>query len=130
MKSVISKFNKYCLAFVMGLMLTLGNELIRYNPTNKHIEYSNNRGVSWYTRNSGNSLGNVRSIIIYGDELLLCSDKGVLYSRNKGVSWYTRNTSNKNFIDLQDAGKEILASTDDGHIYYSNNKGVSWYRRK
>lgn len=89
-KHTIYKFNKYCLAFVMGLMVTMGNELIRYNPSNKHIEYSTNRGSSWYTRNS----------------------------------------SNKNFIDLQDAGKEILASTDDGHLYYSTSKGSSWYRRR
>lgn len=34
-RSLITKFNKYCLAFVMGLMVTFGNELIRYNPANK-----------------------------------------------------------------------------------------------
>ena len=118
------------LTIVMGLMVSFGNELIRYNPANKRIEYSTNRGSSWYTRNSGSSIGNVKSIIVYGDELILCSDKGVMYSNNKGSSWYTRNSSNKNFIDLQDAGKEILASTDDGHLYYSNNKGSSWYRRR
>ena len=130
LKSLITKFNKYSLSIVMGLMVTFGNELIRYNPSNRHIEYSTNRGSSWYCRNSGSSIGNVRSIIVYGDELILCSDKGVMYSTNKGSSWYTRNSSNKNFIDLQDAGKEILASTDDGHLYYSTNKGSSWYRRR
>ena len=118
------------LTFVMGLMVTFGNELIRYNPANNHIEYSNNRGVSWYTRNSGSSLGNVKSIIVYGNELILCSDKGVMYSNNKGSSWYTRNASHKDFTDLQDAGSEILASSSDGHLYYSNNKGASWYRRR
>ena len=78
------------LTLVMGLMVSFGNELIRYNPSNRHIEYSTNRGASWYTR---------------------CS-------------------SHKDFIDLQDAGKEILASTSDGHLYYSTNKGSSWYRRR
>lgn len=114
----------------MGLMISYGTELIRFNPSNHHIEYPNNRGSSWYTRNTGSSIGNVKSIIVYGNELVLCSDKGVMYSNNKGASWYTRNCSNKNFIDLQDAGKEILATTDDGHLYYSNNKGASWYRRR
>lgn len=38
------------LTLVMGLMVTFGNELIRYNPANKHIEYSNNKGSSWYRR--------------------------------------------------------------------------------
>jgi len=130
MKNIIRKFNKFCLAFVMGLMVTMGNELIRYNPSNGHIEYSNNRGTSWYTRNSGTTLGKVHSIIVYGDELILCSDDGVKYSNNRGTSWYNRNLTCKNFIDLQDAGNEILATTGDGHLYYSNNKGTSWYRRR
>lgn len=118
------------LSLVMGLMVSFGNEIIRFNPANHHIEYSNNRGYSWYTRNSGSSLGNVKAIIVYGNELILCSDKGVMYSNNKGSSWYTRNSSYKDFTDLQDAGNEILASTSDGHLYYSNNKGSSWYRRR
>lgn len=130
MKKIFYKFNKYYLVFLMGLMVTLGNELVRYNPSNNHIEYSTNRGATWYTRYSGYSIGNVRSIIVYGNELILCSDKGVMYSSNKGATWYTRNSSNKNFIDLQDAGNEILASTDDGHLYYSTNKGATWYRRR
>lgn len=130
MKRLITFFNKYCLAFVMGLMITLGNELIRYNPSNHRIEYSTNRGASWYTRYSGSSIGNVRSIITYGNELLLCSDKGVMYSTNKGASWYTRSTAYKNFVDLTDSGRELLATSDDGHLYYSTNKGASWYRRR
>ena len=118
------------LTLVMGLMVSFGNELIRFNPSNNHIEYSTNRGSSWFTRNSGGSIGNVKSIIVYGDELILCSDKGVMYSTSKGSSWFTRNTSHKDFIDLQDAGKEILATTADGHLYYSTSKGSSWFRRK
>ena len=78
------------IGIIMGLMITFGNELIRYNPQNHHIEYST----------------------------------------SKGASWFTRNSSCKNFVDLQDAGKEILASTDDGHLYYSTNKGASWFRRR
>ena len=115
------------LTIVMGLMVSFGNELIRYNPANKHIEYSTNRGSSWFCRNSGSSIGNVKSIIVYGDELILCSDKGVMYSTSKG---FTRSSSHKDFIDLQDAGKEILATTADGHLYYSTSKGSSWFRRR
>ncbi|MCQ2135436.1 MAG: hypothetical protein MJY67_00820 [Bacteroidales bacterium] len=118
------------LTLVMGLMVTFGNELIRYNPSNKRIEYSTNRGSSWYTRSSSSSIGNVKALIVYGNELLLCSDKGVMYSTNKGASWYTRTTSHRDFIDMQDAGKELLATTSDGHLYYSTNKGASWYRRR
>ena len=118
------------LTIVMGLMVTMGNELIRFNPSNNHIEYSTTRGISWINRNSGHNIGNVRSIIIYGDELILCSDKGVMYSNNKGISWILRSSSHKDFIDLQDAGREILASAADGHLYYSTNKGISWIRRR
>ena len=123
-------FKKYCLTLVMGLMVSFGNELIRFNPANNHIEYSTSRGSSWFCRNSGSSIGNVKSIIVYGDELILCSDKGVMYSTSKGSSWFTRSSSHKDFIDLQDAGKEILATTADGHLYYSTNKGSSWFRRR
>lgn len=114
----------------MALMISYGGEMIRYNPANSHIEYSNNQGRSWYTRYSSSNIGNVKSLISCGNELLLCSDKGVFYSNNSGRSWYTRSTSCKNFIDLTDTGSEILASTSDGHVYYSNNQGRSWYRRK
>lgn len=117
------------LSFVMGLMVTFGNELIRFNPANSHIEYSNNRGASWYCRYSSSSIGDVKSMVVYGNELIICSDKGVFYSNNKGASWYRR-SSNKDFIDLADGGRELLANTADGHLYYSNNKGASWYRRK
>ena len=71
-------------------MVSLGNEFIRFNPVNNHIEYSTNRGSNWFTRNSGSSIGNVKSIIAYGDELILCSDKGVLYSSSKGSNWFLR----------------------------------------
>jgi len=115
---------------IMSLMLSYNGELIRYNPANSHIEYSNNQGRSWYLRNSGDNIGKVKSIIECNGELILCSDKGVFYSNNAGRAWYTRNNSYKNFIDLNNTGSELLANTDDGHLYYSNNQGRAWYRRK
>lgn len=118
------------LFIVMSLMLSYGGEMIRYNPSNFHIEYSNNQGRSWYARYTGSNIGAVKSITSCGKELLLCSDKGVFYSNNSGRSWYLRNSTYKNFVDISDVGNEVLASTDDGHVYYSNNQGCSWYRRK
>lgn len=29
-------------------------------------------------------------MITFGNELILCSDKGVMYSTNKGASWFRR----------------------------------------
>ena len=72
------KHTNLLIGIIMGLMVSFGNELIRFNPANNHIEYSINRGSSWYTRNSGSNIGNVNSIIVYGNELILCSDKGVM----------------------------------------------------
>lgn len=118
------------ISLVMGLMVSFGNELIRYNPANNHIEYSTSRGATWFTRSSGGNIGKVRSMIVYGDELILCSDKGVMYSTSKGATWFTRSVSRKDFIDLQDAGNEILATSTDGHLYYSTSKGATWFRRK
>ena len=44
----------------------------------------------------------------------------------------SRNTSSqaKTFIAIQDAGRELLAQTNDGHLYYSTNEGISWMRRR
>jgi len=114
----------------MSLMLSYGGELIRYNPANSHIEYSNNQGRSWYIRNDGSSVGKVKSIVECKGELILCSDKGVFYSNNAGRAWYIRSTSHKNFVDLNYTGSELLANADDGHLYYSNNAGRAWYIRR
>lgn len=114
----------------MGLMTSLGSEIIRYNPSNGHIEASSSRGNTWFLRNSGSMIGRVRALITHKDELVLCSDKGVYYSSSKGNTWSLRSSAYKNFVDLQDAGSEILASTDDGHLYYSSSKGSTWARRR
>lgn len=114
----------------MALMISYGGELVRYNPSTKNIEYSTNQGRTWMMRCSGSNLGKVTCIMPYGKELMLCSDKGVYYSTNSGRSWMLRCSSRKDFIDMQDMGKEILASTDNGHIYYSTNQGRSWMLRK
>lgn len=124
------KFNILLIGIIMGLMVSYGGELVRYNPANGHIEYSSSQGRAWLMRNSGSSLGKVKCIIVYGNELILCSDKGIFYSSSAGRAWLLRCPSYKNFIDLQDCGKELIASTDDGHIYYSTSAGRAWLRRR
>lgn len=113
----------------MGLMVQCGKELVRYNPAKKAIEYSTSKGIVWSLRCSASNIGNVKSLIEYSNELILCSDKGVYYSTSQGRVWSLRTSTYKNFIDLQDAGRELLASTDDGHLYYSTSAGRVWSRR-
>lgn len=124
------KHTTLLIGIIMGLMVSYGGELVRYNPANGHIEYSSSQGRAWLMRNSGSSLGNVKSLTVYGKELILCSDKGIFYSTSGGRAWLLRNSSNKNFIDLQDCGRELIATTDDGHIYYSTSAGRAWFRRR
>lgn len=113
----------------MGLMVNLGSELIRYNPSNGHIEYSTSQGRVWSARCTSRTFGTARALIVYGKELLLCSDKGVYYSTSKGAVWSLRCSSHKDFIDLTDGGRELLATTSDGKMYYSTSKGMVWSRR-
>ncbi len=116
----------------MPQLITYGSELIRINPANNHIEYSTNRGVSWISRYSGSSYGVFRDLVPYNGKIMAVTDKGVYYSSNKGVSWISRNSTSaaKSFVAIQDAGRELLAQTSDGHLYYSTNEGVSWIRRR
>lgn len=115
----------------MSKMITHEGTLIRINPSNNHIEYSPNRGVSWLTRYTGSSCGVFRDLLEFDGQIYACTDKGVYYSPNKGTSWLCKSSSMaaRSFETLQDGTREILASTSDGHLYYSTNKGVSWLRR-
>lgn len=116
----------------MPLLINYGNELIRINVSNNKIEYSTNRGLSWMTRYNGSSCGTFRDLLPYSGKIIACTDKGIYYSSNKGLSWMSRNSSAqaKTFVAIQDAGREIIAQTNDGHIYYSTNEGLSWMRRR
>ena len=115
----------------MPQLITYGNELIRINPAKNSIEYSTNRGASWMTRYSGSSCGTFRDLLPYDGIILACTDKGIYYTTNKGASWMCRNSgsSTREFVVLQDAGRELLAQSSDGHLYYSTNAGASWMRR-
>lgn len=116
----------------MPQLITNGNELIRINPANNHIEYSTNRGITWMSRYSGSTCGVFRDLLPYNGKMIALTDKGVYYSSNKGISWMSRYTGSaaKTFVALQDAGRELLAQTHDGHLYYSTNEGISWMRRR
>lgn len=73
-------------------------------------------------------------MISYGSEMLRISpkDSGKLeYSKNDGRTWNQRcstNSSRGAFIDLVDAGDELLATCEKG-LFYSKNEGRTWNLR-
>ena len=71
-----------------------------------------------------------RDLLVYGNELLACTSKGVYVSTNDGRSFAPRctNSSYGEFLNLQESGSELLANTTKG-LYYSRNGGRSWVRR-
>ena len=72
-------------------------------------------------------------MIIKDGEMIRISpkdNKKLEYSTTSGRSWSTRfsGSSIGAFLDLTDAGKELLAQTEKG-MYYSTTKGKSWSKR-
>lgn len=114
----------------MSLIVSNGSEMIRYNPSTASIEASNSRGISWPMRYRCSGMGNVRAMTMHKGELILCSDQGIYSSKNSGKAWSKRNSSERNFVDIQDMGNELIATTSDGHIYASSSGGFSWFKRK
>lgn len=113
----------------MSLMVVNGSEMIRYNPSTSSIEVSTSGGVSWFMRYRCSGMGNVRAMTLHEGDIYLCSDQGVYISQNSGMGWFKRSGSERNFVDIQDMGNELIAITSDGHVYASSN-GVSWFKRK
>ena len=115
---------------VMPQMVNLGRELVRINVQKNSVECSQNGGRSWVTRCSNTSYGTFRDLLVYGNELLACTSKGVYVSTNEGRSFAPRctNSSYGEFLNLQESGSELLANTTKG-LYYSRNGGRSWVRR-
>jgi hypothetical protein len=75
-------------------------------------------------------MGNVRALTMHKGELILCSDQGIYVSKSSGTAWSKRNSSERNFVDIQDMGNELIATTSDGHIYVSSSGGFSWFKRR
>ena len=115
---------------VMPQIVNLGRELVRINVQKNSVECSQNGGRSWVTRCSNSSYGTFRDLLVYGNELLACTSKGVYVSTNDGRSFAPRCTNNSygEFLNLQESGSELLANTTKG-LYYSRNGGRSWVRR-
>ena len=115
---------------VMPQIVNLGRELVRINVQKNSVECSQNGGRSWVTRCSNASYGTFRDLLVYGNELLACTSKGVYVSTNEGRSFAPRCTNNSygEFLNLQESGSELLANTTKG-LYYSRNGGRSWVRR-
>lgn len=114
----------------MAQMINYANELIRINTAKNRIEYSTSNGSTWNTRYSGSSAGTFVDLLVYGQEILACTSKGIYYSTSKGSTWDARysGSSAGSFYSLQDNGKEVLASTSKG-LYYSTSKGSTWNKR-
>ena len=114
----------------MSLMVVNGSEMIRYNPSTSSIEASNSRGLSWFMRYRCSNMGRVRALTLHKGEIILCSDQGIYFSKNSGKAWSKRNSSERNFVDIQDMGNELIATTSDGHVYASSSGGFSWFKRR
>lgn len=114
----------------MSLMVSDGSEMIRYNPSANAIEASHTRGFSWMMRYRCSGMGKIRALTMHKGEIILCSDQGIYFSTNSGRGWMKRNGSERNFIDIQDMGNELIATTSDGHVYASSSGGFSWFKRK
>lgn len=114
----------------MSLIVSDGSEMIRYNSLTASIESSSSRGISWFMRYRCSGMGNVRALTMHKGEIILCSDQGLYASKSSGSAWSKRNSSERNFVDIQDMGNELIATTSDGHIYASSSGGFSWFKRR
>ena len=94
------------------------------------IEASNTRGFSWMMRYRCSGMGNIRALTMHKGEIILCSDQGIYFSKNSGKARSKRNSSERSFVDIQDMGNELIATTSDGHVYASSSGGFSWFKRK
>lgn len=112
-------------------MVQVANEIVRINPQKANqIDYSTNGGRTWISRYIGTSCGDFIDMVIYNDELIAITSKGVYYSTSSGRTWINRysGTSCGKFLSLMNNGKELLAQTDKG-LYYSTNSGRTWIKR-
>ena len=112
-------------------MVQTSNEIVRINPQKANqIDYSTNGGRTWISRYTGTSCGDFIDMVIYNDELIAITSKGVYYSTSSGRTWINRysGTSCGKFLSLMNNGKELLAQTDKG-LYYWTDSGRTWIKR-
>lgn len=115
----------------MPQMINLGSELLRFNQPKNTIECSKNGGCSWVTRYSSDQCGIFRDLLVFGNEIIACTSKGLYYSGNQGRSWVIRCTNGSSygeFLNLQEDSGTLYANTSKG-LYYSRNGGRGWVRR-
>lgn len=114
----------------MPQIINVKSEIIRINPDNNTIEYSQNGGRSWILRYSNSFCGIFYDLFLHGSEILACTSKGLYYSSNEGRSWIIRysGTICGTFQQLSFDGKNLLAITSKG-LFYSTNAGRSWIIR-
>jgi len=114
----------------MPQIINVKNEIIRINPENNTIEYSQNGGRSWILRHSNSFCGIFYDLFVLDSEILACTSKGLYYSLNEGRSWIIRysGTICGTFQQLSFDGKNLLAITSKG-LFYSTNAGRSWIIR-
>jgi hypothetical protein len=74
----------------MPQIINVKSEIIRINPDNNTIEYSQNGGRSWILRHSNSFCGIFYDLFLHGSEILACTSKGLYYSSNEGRSWIIR----------------------------------------
>jgi hypothetical protein len=116
----------------MSRLIQVGNEIIRVNPEKPNqIQYSTSGGRIWSSRYTGTSCGDFIDLIVYKNEIIAATTKGIYYSTSGGRIWSSRytGTSCGKFLSLMDNGKELLAQTDKG-LYYSTSNGRIWSKRQ
>ena len=116
----------------MPRLIQLGNEIIRIYPEKPtQIQYSTSGGRMWSSRYTGTSYGDFIDLIVYKNELIAATTKGIYYSTTGGRMWSARytGTSYGIFQSLMDNGNELLAQTDKG-LYYSTSSGRIWSKRR
>ena len=116
----------------MPRLIQLGNEIIRVNPEKPtQIQYSISGGRMWSSRYTGTSCGEFIDLIVYKNELIAATTKGIYYSTSGGRMWSSRytGTSCGVFQSLMDNSNELLAQTDKG-LYYSTSSGRMWSKRR
>ena len=116
--------------YTMPQIITYVNELLRINPQKNSVERSSNGGTTWIPRFTGSSAGTFRDLLVFGNEILACTSKGVFHSTNGGSTWIPRYTGSAagDFLSLASDGTKLLATTSKG-LYYSTNCGATWIKR-